>query len=273
MGEETEAQGTYEQGLNCPLVSSRARIWTQVSNLFSSDSQPHLIPWPELVYYNAGILLKIQGFTLALKMFCSGCLRVLSQVQNSLSLKRRGGGGLQNTQWEEVSVELRAHFLVPLSALLLNSAIKSLGVFHMPPTSPPFKGRCCIMQLCFPGLRSVACRIFKAEVWVSGLNHLHRNGHLPLVLIKPRAKQPSWPPRPVHATNYQDTWTQSLTYLRYHVKEVAKALEGSHCLASYFKRPLVLQTFPAWVLLVCASRHRTSRNSTGFINKYILCKF
>lgn len=272
MGEETEAQGTYEQGLNCPLVSSRARIWTQVSNLFSSDSQPHLIPWPELVYYNAGILLKIQGFTLALKMFCSGCLRVLSQVQNSLSLKRRGGGASKYTMrggfcWTQST------FLVPLSALLLNSAIKSLGVFHMPPTSPPFKGRCCIMQLCFPGLRSAACHIFKAEVWVSGLNRLHRNGRLPLVLIKPRAKQPSWPPRPVHATNYQDTWTQSLTYLRYHVKEVAKALEGSHCLASYFKRPLVLQTFPAWVLLVCAPRHRTSRNSTGFINKYILHKF
>lgn len=109
MGEETEAQGTYEQGLNCPLVSSRARIWTQVSNLFSSDSQPHLIPWPELFYYNAGILLKIQGFTLALKIFVADvsgyCLKFKTHY-----LWKDGGGGLQNTQWEEVSVELRAHF-------------------------------------------------------------------------------------------------------------------------------------------------------------------
>lgn len=159
---------------------------------------------------------------------------MLSQVQNLLCLWK--GGRLQNTQGGEISVELRGNFwcygLQCYWILLLNL----LGVFHMPPTSLPFKGRCCITHPCFSGFRSGTCHIFKAEeVWVSRLNHLHRNGFLPLVLIKPRVKQPSWPPGPIHATNYQDTWSQLLIYLRYYMQEVAKALKGSHFLALSFE--------------------------------------
>lgn len=126
--------------------------------------------------------------------------------------------------------------LVLWSVLLLNSAIKLAGCLPHAPTSLPFKGRSCIMHPCFSGFRLGTCHIFKAEeVWVSGLNHLHRNGFLPLVLIKPRVKQPSWPPGPIHVTNYQDTRSQLLIYLRYYVQEVAKALKGSHFLALYFE--------------------------------------
>lgn len=198
-------------------------------------------------------------------MFCRGCIRVLSQVQNLLCLRK--WGRLQNTQGGVVSVELRGNFwcygLHCYWILLLNF----LGVFHMPPTSLPFKDRGCIMHPCFSGFRSGTCHIVKAEgVWVSELNHLHRNGFLPFVLIKARVKQPSWPPGPIHATNYQDTWSQLLIYLRYYVKEVANTLE-SHFLASYLEGPLVLHTLCAWVLLVCALWHRISRNPTGFIKK------